>query len=167
MDLALGPLAAALAAGNRVMLKPSEFTPATSALLERLLSRDASPLIRWPSSPATRISVRRSPRCRSITCCLPAAPRPAASSCGRLPRTSCRSRSSWAASPRPWSTRLPARACRVQHCRRQAGQRRSNLYGARLRAGAGGRGGPLCGPVRQQGQGTVSQPYLQFGLQLP
>ena len=35
--LALGPLAAALAAGNRVMLKPSEFTPATAALLQRLL----------------------------------------------------------------------------------------------------------------------------------
>lgn len=38
VSLALGPLAAALAAGNRVMLKPSEYTPATSALLARLLS---------------------------------------------------------------------------------------------------------------------------------
>ncbi|WP_295717605.1 coniferyl aldehyde dehydrogenase [uncultured Halovibrio sp.] len=35
--LAAGPLTAALAAGNRVMLKLSEFTPATSAMLERLL----------------------------------------------------------------------------------------------------------------------------------
>ena len=35
--LAAGPLTAALAAGNRVMLKLSEFTPATSALLDRLL----------------------------------------------------------------------------------------------------------------------------------
>jgi len=35
--LAAGPLTAALAAGNRVMLKLSEFTPTTSALLERLL----------------------------------------------------------------------------------------------------------------------------------
>lgn len=35
--LAAGPLTAALAAGNRVMLKLSEYTPATSALLERLL----------------------------------------------------------------------------------------------------------------------------------
>lgn len=35
--LAAGPLTAALAAGNRVMLKLSEFTPATSALLEQLL----------------------------------------------------------------------------------------------------------------------------------
>ena len=35
--LAFPPMAAALAAGNRVMLKPSEFTPATSALLAKLL----------------------------------------------------------------------------------------------------------------------------------
>jgi coniferyl-aldehyde dehydrogenase len=37
VSLALGPVATALAAGNRVMLKPSEYTPATSALLARLL----------------------------------------------------------------------------------------------------------------------------------
>nr|WP_243667224.1 coniferyl aldehyde dehydrogenase [Pseudomonas brassicae] len=35
--LAMGPLTAALAAGNRVMLKLSEATPATGALLKRLL----------------------------------------------------------------------------------------------------------------------------------
>ena len=35
--LAMGPLTAALAAGNRVMLKLSEYTPSTSALFERLL----------------------------------------------------------------------------------------------------------------------------------
>jgi coniferyl-aldehyde dehydrogenase len=37
--LAFPPMAAALAAGNRVMLKPSEFTPATSALLAELLGQ--------------------------------------------------------------------------------------------------------------------------------
>ncbi|MDO9359522.1 MAG: coniferyl aldehyde dehydrogenase [Polaromonas sp.] len=37
VQLSLGPLITALAAGNRVMLKPSELTPATSALLEKLL----------------------------------------------------------------------------------------------------------------------------------
>jgi len=37
VGLALAPLTAALAAGNRAMLKPSEYTPATSALLARLL----------------------------------------------------------------------------------------------------------------------------------
>jgi coniferyl-aldehyde dehydrogenase len=36
--LAFSPIAAALAAGNRVMLKPSEYTPATSALMARLFS---------------------------------------------------------------------------------------------------------------------------------
>ena len=35
--LTLGPIVDALAAGNRVMLKPSELTPRTSALLKRLL----------------------------------------------------------------------------------------------------------------------------------
>lgn len=35
VQLALLPVAAALAAGNRVMLKPSELTPRTAALLER------------------------------------------------------------------------------------------------------------------------------------
>jgi coniferyl-aldehyde dehydrogenase len=39
VSLALTPVAAALAAGNRVMLKPSEYTPATSALLARLLGQ--------------------------------------------------------------------------------------------------------------------------------
>lgn len=37
--LAFPPMAAALAAGNRVMLKPSEFTPATSTLLAKLLGQ--------------------------------------------------------------------------------------------------------------------------------
>jgi coniferyl-aldehyde dehydrogenase len=36
--LAIGPLVTALAAGNRVMLKMSEFTPETSAVLESLLA---------------------------------------------------------------------------------------------------------------------------------
>lgn len=37
--LAIGPLVGALAAGNRVMLKMSESTPATGALLQRLLAQ--------------------------------------------------------------------------------------------------------------------------------
>jgi coniferyl-aldehyde dehydrogenase len=37
LQLAVGPLVAALAAGNRVILKPSEATPATSAALKRNL----------------------------------------------------------------------------------------------------------------------------------
>lgn len=37
--LAIGPLTAALAAGNRALVKMSEFTPATAALLEVLIGR--------------------------------------------------------------------------------------------------------------------------------
>jgi coniferyl-aldehyde dehydrogenase len=43
LQLTLGPLAAALAAGNRVMLKPSELTPRTSALLAQLLHQAFPP----------------------------------------------------------------------------------------------------------------------------
>ena len=39
VQLALLPVLAALAAGNRVMLKPSELTPRTSALLERIVAQ--------------------------------------------------------------------------------------------------------------------------------
>lgn len=38
VSLALVPVATAIAAGNRAMLKPSELTPRTSALLQRLLA---------------------------------------------------------------------------------------------------------------------------------
>jgi coniferyl-aldehyde dehydrogenase len=41
--LAIGPMAAALAAGNRVMVKLSELTPAYSALLQRLCAQVFSP----------------------------------------------------------------------------------------------------------------------------
>jgi coniferyl-aldehyde dehydrogenase len=40
VQLALAPAVAALAAGNRVMLKPSELTPATSALLGELVASE-------------------------------------------------------------------------------------------------------------------------------
>ena len=39
VQLALAPAVAALAAGNRVMIKPSELTPRTSALMERLVGQ--------------------------------------------------------------------------------------------------------------------------------
>ncbi len=42
-QLAIVPLANALAAGNRVMIKPSEFTPTVSALLARMLGEIFSP----------------------------------------------------------------------------------------------------------------------------
>ncbi len=37
VNLALGPLTGALAAGNRALIKPSELTPETSALLQRMI----------------------------------------------------------------------------------------------------------------------------------
>ncbi|MBH1965042.1 MAG: aldehyde dehydrogenase family protein [Comamonadaceae bacterium] len=39
LQLTLGPAATALAAGNRVMIKPSELTPCTSALLAQLVEK--------------------------------------------------------------------------------------------------------------------------------
>lgn len=41
--LAIGPLVSCLAAGNSAILKPSEMTPATSALVKRMLSETFSP----------------------------------------------------------------------------------------------------------------------------
>jgi len=43
VQLALSPLAGALAAGNRIMLKPSELTPRTSALLEEVMAEVFDP----------------------------------------------------------------------------------------------------------------------------
>jgi coniferyl-aldehyde dehydrogenase len=43
VQLSLGPVITALAAGNRVMLKPSELTPRTSALLAKLLGQSFAP----------------------------------------------------------------------------------------------------------------------------
>ena len=42
-NLALGPLVSCLAAGNSAILKPSEMTPATSALIKRMVSETFSP----------------------------------------------------------------------------------------------------------------------------
>ncbi len=39
VNLTFGPLAGIFAAGNRVMIKPSEFTPRTSALMKELIGR--------------------------------------------------------------------------------------------------------------------------------
>jgi acyl-CoA reductase-like NAD-dependent aldehyde dehydrogenase len=41
--LALSPLVAAIAAGNRAMIKPSELTPRTSALLQRMVAETFDP----------------------------------------------------------------------------------------------------------------------------
>jgi coniferyl-aldehyde dehydrogenase len=43
VNLTFTPLAGILAAGNRVMIKPSEYTPATSALMQRMIAEAFSP----------------------------------------------------------------------------------------------------------------------------
>jgi coniferyl-aldehyde dehydrogenase len=43
VQLALGPVITALSAGNRVMLKPSELTPKTSALMAELIAKTFAP----------------------------------------------------------------------------------------------------------------------------
>ena len=42
-DLSVGPLAEMLAAGNRVIIKPSEFTPACASLIEEMVSASFDP----------------------------------------------------------------------------------------------------------------------------
>jgi coniferyl-aldehyde dehydrogenase len=43
VNLTFAPLAGVLAAGNRAMIKPSEFTPATSTLMQRMFAQAFSP----------------------------------------------------------------------------------------------------------------------------
>ena len=74
VQLALLPAIAALAAGNRALIKPSEITPSTSALLATLVGRYFSPGSS-PSSTAARMSVQHSPACRSTIYCSPDRPR--------------------------------------------------------------------------------------------
>lgn len=53
VNLTFGPLAQIFAAGNRAMIKPSEFTPATSELMRELLSRayDETEVAVFPGGP--------------------------------------------------------------------------------------------------------------------
>ncbi|WP_394842127.1 coniferyl aldehyde dehydrogenase [Pendulispora brunnea] len=63
VHLALAPLATAIAAGNRVMLKPSELTPTTSRLLEELLMEALGPEVASviTGGPATGAAFARLP----------------------------------------------------------------------------------------------------------
>jgi coniferyl-aldehyde dehydrogenase len=88
VSLAVTPLATALAAGNRVMLKPSEMTPATTGLLASMLTEifDAERSGRL----RRRQSRQRVFSLPSTTSCLPVARQSAAPSCARRPRIWCR-----------------------------------------------------------------------------
>ncbi|KZY30675.1 coniferyl-aldehyde dehydrogenase [Oleiphilus sp. HI0043] len=60
VSLSMGPLVAALAAGNRSMIKMSEFTPQTSALIEQLISdtfpQDLVAIVQGDAEVATEFS---------------------------------------------------------------------------------------------------------------
>ena len=74
--LAVGPLTAALAAGNRAMVKMSEYTPATSELFARLAAKyfteDEVAVVQGDAEVAQAFA-----RLPSATCCSPARPRSA------------------------------------------------------------------------------------------
>ena len=67
----VGPLVSAVAAGNTVILKPSEFTPNVNAVIARIVAEVFEPaevaLVEGPVETSTPCS-----RCRSITCSSPA-----------------------------------------------------------------------------------------------
>ena len=106
VQLSLGPVITALAAGNRVMLKPSELTPQTSALLAELIGKAFAPDERaWCRATAAWLPSLRA--CRLSTFFSPAQ-RPSAAKWPKPPPpTSRRPRWSWAAS-RPASLTRPA-----------------------------------------------------------
>jgi coniferyl-aldehyde dehydrogenase len=70
VNLSLMPVVTAIAAGNRVMLKPSKFTPWTNALIASMVE-ETFPVDQSRSSAAT---APPSPRCRSTTSSSPEAP---------------------------------------------------------------------------------------------
>ena len=84
--LTVSPLVDALAAGNRVIVKPSEMVPRFSALFSLAWSPRRSTRRKSASSPAARAWRRRSAPSRSTTCCSPAPPPSAAWSRAPRPR---------------------------------------------------------------------------------
>ncbi len=70
-SMALIPAVAALAAGNRVLIKPSELTPQTAALMARMVTSSSRPTS-CRSSQATPRSAGPSRNCTSTTCSSPA-----------------------------------------------------------------------------------------------
>ena len=71
VNLTFTPLAGILAAGNRCMIKPSEYTPATSQVDGGTHRRRVRRTRNRRCSSAGRRLARISPACRSTTCCSP------------------------------------------------------------------------------------------------
>ena len=135
-SLALMPLATALAAGNRAMIKPSEITPATSALLVALIrdtfredevavvTGDATVGAAFAALPFDHLFFTGSTTVgRAVM---------RAASENLVPVTL----ELGGKSPVLIDRGQPLDARRRRHRLRQAGQRRPDLRGARLRAGA-------------------------------
>lgn len=74
VNLALMPVVTAIAAGNRVMLKPSEFTPVTNSLLAKMLG-DIFSEEQFAMVSGDAAVGRNSLRCRPTISSSPAAPR--------------------------------------------------------------------------------------------
>ena len=136
IQLALIPLADAIAAGNHVLVKPSEHTPRTSQLLARILAEvfppervsvvqgDAAVGAAFTALPFDHLVFTGSTVVgRAVMAA--AAPQPHAADAGTGRQVAGADR-----------TGLPDRPGRRPHRRRQVLQRRPDLRGARLRAGA-------------------------------
>ena len=74
VNLTFAPLAGIFAAGNRAMIKPSEFTPRTSELMERMFrsAYDESEVAVFTGGPD--VGTARSAASPSIICYSPAPP---------------------------------------------------------------------------------------------
>ena len=114
-DIGLGPTLDALAAGNRVVVKPSELTPQCGQVLAEMIADtfDEDEVAVVTGDLECRGTSRR---CRGTTWCSPAAAPWAGRSCARPRPTWCRSPWNWAAgAPPSWAadkvtdrTRSPA-----------------------------------------------------------
>ena len=111
-DLSVGPLVEMLAAGNRVVIKPSDYTPACGELLREMIHADVRPR----PGRCRRRRARAGPGVHARALGPPPVHRQPGDRArvARPPRSiSCRSRSSWAASARrssPRTASTPSRA---------------------------------------------------------
>jgi hypothetical protein len=150
--LAAAPLAAALAAGNRALVKMSEITPATAALFAELVGRyfadDEVSVVEGDVSVAREFS-----HCPSITCCSPARRRSAAqvmrAAADNLTPVTLELGGKSPAIIGPGCRQRPLRARGRTHPRRQVPERRADLHRARLRAAAGRPGAGVHRPRAQ------------------
>ena len=137
VNLTFTPLAGVLAAGNRAMIKPSEFTPATSALMAEMFAQCVRARRDRGGDWVDPKPARNSPACRSTTSSSPAPPAIAE----HVMRAAAREPDSpdTGAGRQESCDRQPVRGHedrrRADH-ERQDAERRTDLPSAGLRAGA-------------------------------